>query len=48
MSGLSRSKNTNNAYQMNCSHIICSTCVNTIKNKINLQNNCPLCRAPFT
>jgi len=41
-------KNTNNAYQMNCSHNICSTCVNTIKNKNNLQNNCPLCRVPFS
>lgn len=42
------SKNTNKAYQMNCSHNICSTCINSIKNKNNLQNKCPICREPFT
>ena len=35
-------------YKMNCTHNICLSCINSMKNRDNLQDNCPLCRVPFT
>jgi len=34
-------------YEMNCTHNICFSCINSMKNRVNLQNNCPLCRLSF-
>ena len=34
-------------YQTNCTHNICISCINSIKEKSGMNNNCPLCRAPF-
>lgn len=35
-------------YNLNCTHNVCLSCIHSMKNKDNLQNNCPLCRVSFS
>lgn len=34
------------SYQLNCKHDVCNECINNIKIH-NINNSCPICRAPF-
>tara|TARA_Y100000992_G_C21193403_1_gene456737 strand:- start:491 stop:922 length:432 start_codon:yes stop_codon:yes gene_type:complete len=36
--------NLNNSAKINCDHLFCNSCIDQIKTKTNLDNNCPLCR----
>jgi len=37
----------NTRYPLSCNHNVCNSCINTIKNKHNINNTCPMCRKPF-
>lgn len=39
--------NLNDSAKINCEHLFCNGCINQIKNKASLENNCPLCRTSF-
>ena len=40
-------KKMHKKYRMNCSHNICCSCINGMKQTYNMNNNCPMCRVPF-